>query len=197
MKKLIILFMMSVTLNAVSQNTSFAELVKQRQSVRNYEDTPVEKDKLIQCIESARLSPSANNAQPWRFIVVDDPAIKQKVASAASGMGMNKHTKQAPVIVAVVLEKRDMISSIAASVQDKDYSLIDVGIAANQFFLQATDLGLSTCIIGWFSESDIKKHLNIPKNKRVPLIITVGYSDEKIKEKDRKSINEMSSWNGY
>ena len=120
MKKLIILFMMSVTLNAVSQNTSFAELVKQRQSVRNYEDTPVEKDKLIQCIESARLSPSANNAQPWRFIVVDDPAIKQKVASAASGMGMNKHTKQAPVIVAVVLEKRDMISSIAASVQDKE-----------------------------------------------------------------------------
>ena len=181
----------------MAQNMEFSELVKRRQSVREYNNTPVEKEKLIQCIESARLSPSANNAQPWRFVVVDEPALKEKVASAVSGMGMNKHAHKASVIVAVVVERRDMMSSVAGSVQDKDYSLLDIGIVANQFCLQATDLGISTCIVGWFNEKEVKNLLNIPKSKRVPLIITMGYSNVPVREKKRKSIEEISSWNKY
>ena len=198
MKKQIFFFlliMLSISVNA--QEFSFAELVKQRQSVRNYNDTPVEKEKIIQCLESARLSPSANNAQPWKFVVVDEPQLKDKVASAVTVMGMNKHAKQAPVIVAIVVEKRDAVSSVAASMQDKDYSLIDIGIVANQFCLQATELGLSTCIVGWFKEKDVKNLLDIPKGKRVPLIITLGYSDVPVREKERKSLEEISNWNKY
>ena len=198
MKKQIFFFlliMLSISVNA--QEFSFAELVKQRQSVRNYNDTPVEKEKIIQCLESARLSPSANNAQPWKFVVVDEPQLKDKVASAVTVMGMNKHAKQAPVIVAIVVEKRDAVSSVAASMQDKDYSLIDIGIVANQFCLQATELGLSTCIVGWFKEKDVKNLLDIPKGKRVPLIITLGYSDVPVREKKRKSLEDISNWNKY
>ncbi|MBG0783275.1 MAG: nitroreductase family protein [Bacteroidales bacterium] len=175
----------------------FSELAKYRQSVRDYEDRPLEKEKINRCIESTRLSPSANNAQPWKFIVVDEPKLKNEVASAVSGGGMNKFSAQAPVIIAVVLEKRDVLSSIASVMQNKEYSLIDVGIAVNQFCLQAADLGLGTCIIGWFNEKKVKKLLNVPCGKRMPLVITMGYSKSPIRNKTRKPIEEMSSWNKY
>ena len=175
----------------------FQELTKQRQSVRNYKAQSVEREELLQCLETTRLSPSANNAQPWRFIVVDNPELKNQIGSAVETMGMNKFAKQAPVIIAVVIEKRDMASSVASTLQDKDYSFMDIGIAVNQFCLQATELGLSTCIVGWFHESEIKMLLNIPKGKRVPLVITVGYSDVPTHDKVRKSLNEIYKWNSY
>ena len=67
----------------------------------------------------------------------------------------------------------------------------------NQFCLQATDLGLGSCIIGWFNEKRIKELLNIPKGKRVPLVLTLGYSDAPIREKQRKTLEEISNWNKY
>ena len=89
---------------------------------------------------------------------------------------MNKFAKQAPVIIVVVLEKRDIISSLAGTMQDKDYSYIDIGIAVNQFCLQATNIGLSTAWIGFLIEKEKKTILIIPQTKRVPLEITMGSS---------------------
>ena len=188
---------MTTLVDVSGQALNFSELAKQRQSVRNYKEQPVARETLLQCLETTRLSPSANNAQPWRFVVVDEPGLKNQVASAVAAMGMNKFAKQAPVIIAVVIEKRDMGSAVAGSIQDKDYSFMDIGIAVNQFCLQATELGLSTCIVGWFNESEIKKLLNIPKGKRVPLVITVGYSDVPTHEKVRKPLEEIYKWNSY
>ena len=83
----------------------FLDLVKKRQSDRKYKNTPVDREKIIKCLEAARLAPSACNSQPWKFVVVDDPQLLPEMASAAAGMGMNKFAVQSPVIVAVVLEK--------------------------------------------------------------------------------------------
>ena len=127
---------------------NFSELIKIRQSDRKYEDRAVEKEKIIQCIEAARLSPSANNVQPWKFIVIDEPELKKKIDSAVSGQGMNKFAAQVPVIVAVVLERSSTLTNIASVLKNKEYSLLDIGIAANQFCLQAAYIGLGTCIIG-------------------------------------------------
>ncbi len=110
----------------------FAELAGIRQSVRSYSGKAVEEEKLMQCIETARLSPSANNSQPWRFVVVDEPELRDRIADAAAGMGMNKFVRQAPVIIAVVLEKQNMLSAVGSVIQDKEYRLLDIGIAANQ-----------------------------------------------------------------
>ncbi len=175
----------------------FSDLVKRRQSTRKYLSQRVEKEKLQQCLESARLSPSANNGQPWKFVVVDDPELKEQIAKSAASLGMNKFTHEAPVLVAVILEKMKLVSFLGSVIQDKEYPLLDIGIAVNQFCLQATDLGLGTCIIGWFDEKAIKKILHIDKDKRVPLLISVGYADALIKTKIRKPIEKMSSWNGY
>ena len=58
----------------------FLELINKRQSVRKYSDKIVEREKIERCVESARLAPSACNSQPWKYIVVDDPELKEKVA---------------------------------------------------------------------------------------------------------------------
>ncbi len=175
---------------------NFAELAKIRQSDRKYKSQAVEREKIIQCLETARISPSANNSQPWKFVVVDDFEKKEQIAECSIGLGMNKFTHQCPVIVAVVLEKQNFMSTIGSMIKNKDYSLFDLGIAVNQFCLQATDLGLGTCIIGWFDEKKIKKILGV-KNRRIPLLISVGYPDSPTREKVRKPLDKMSSWNEY
>lgn len=135
----------------------FSELIKIRQSDRKYETRPVDKELVMKCIEAARLAPSACNSQPWKFVVVDDPVLLNEMADAAQGMGMNKFSHEAPVIVAVVLEKMNLSASIGSVIKDKEYSLLDVGIAVEHFCLQAADLGLGTCIMGWFNEKKYGK----------------------------------------
>lgn len=175
----------------------FSELASVRQSERKYLDKPVERSKILKCLETARLSPSACNSQPWRFIVVDNPDLRAVVADCASSLGMNKFVAQAPVIVAVVLEKMNMLAKIGSVLGDKEYNLIDIGIAANQFCLQARDLGLGTCIVGMFDEKRVKKLLDVSGGKRIPLLITVGYTDAPLRGKQRKSLEQISSWNRY
>jgi len=151
----------------------------------------------MQCLESARLSPSANNSQPWKFIAIDNPQLVTQIAECANLMGLNKFAKEVPLFIAVVIEKESLLSTIHGVMSDKAYYLIDIGIAVNQFCLQATDLGLGTCIIGWFDEKRVKKLLNTDKKKRIPLLISIGYPGSKTREKKRKSINQIVSWNSY
>ena len=183
--------------NVVYLCMEFSELIKLRQSVRKYTDQSGEREKITACLEAARLAPSANNSQPWKFIVVDDPELKNRVAECTASLGMNKFTYQAPVIVVVVLEKENLFSSLGGKVKDKIFCHYDVGLAVGQFCLQAAELGLGTCIIGWFHEKKIRKLLNISKNRRIPLIISLGYSEASVREKNRKPIDEISSWNAY
>jgi len=175
----------------------FYELITKRQSERQYDAQPVESEKIMQCIEAARLAPSACNAQPWKFIVIDEPELKKQLANAIAGVGMNKFAFDAPVIVAIVLEKPNVMSKIGSVLKGKEYTLMDVGIAATHFCLQATDLGLGTCIIGWFDEKKVRKLLKIPNKKRIPLLLTIGYSNADVRNKQRKELNVMYSANKY
>ncbi len=176
---------------------TFKQLITERQSVRKYKPDAVTFENVMACVEAARLAPSACNAQPWTFIVVDDPALKNRVAGHAVSMGMNKFAVQAPVIVAIVLEKPNFTSKIGSVIKDKEYPLIDIGIAAEHFCLQATELGLGTCMIGWFNEKKVKEALGIPQSKRVPLLITLGYPDTTLRPKVRKPTERMCSRNKY
>jgi nitroreductase len=184
----------------MKNETNFLDLVLKRQSVRSYQNTLVESDKIERCIEAARLAPSACNAQPWKFIVVDDPEIKNKLAdhTMTNMVPMNHFTKQAPVHIVVVLENPNFTSAVGSIIRDKQFTLIDIGIATIQFCLQATEEGLGTCILGWFNEKKVKKLLNIPVSKRALLIITLGYpATEELRIKKRKTTNEIVGRNGY
>lgn len=179
---------------------SFYELVHNRQSTRAYDTTrSVDREIIARVLDAARLAPSACNAQPWHFIVVDDPELKHKVADAASArlLGMNHFTKQAPVHIVVVEEKVNLSSGIGGLVKDKHFAFLDIGIAAAHICLAAASEGLGSCILGWFAESKIKKLLNIPDSKRVVLDIVVGYPAQSLRPKKRKDTQEVISYNTY
>ncbi len=180
---------------------NFLTLAQTRQSARKYIDKPVEKEKLMRCLEAARIAPSASNSQPWSFIVADEPQLVKKLAKAAKGPlgSFNNFVKQVPVVVTIVLEKPKAITEIGMKVKEKEWPLMDIGIAAEHFCLQATEEGLGTCMLGWFDEAEVQRLLNIPASKTVALLITLGYTPEgyKQRKKIRKSMDKMVRWNGY
>ena len=105
---------------------------------------------------------------------------------------------QAPVLIVIVQEKAALFPKFAELGKDKDFRPIDIGIAAEHFCLAAAEQGLGTCMLGWFDEKDVKKILGIKENKRVPLIITLGYPEsDEIQDKERKDIGKFRNYNSY
>lgn len=180
---------------------TFTELINRRQSVRKYQNKPVEKEKLQKIIEAVHVSPSACNSQPWRLIIVDEPELRTKVAKATFNktISFNRFALEAPIIAVLVIEKAKLIAQIGGSIKNKEYPQYDIGIAAEHFCLQATELGLGTCMIGWFNEKKIQELLNIPTKRKIGLVITLGYPPEayKLRGKIRKPIHEIVGFNSY
>ncbi len=174
---------------------NFSELVQKRQSSRKYAEKTVDRILIDQCLEAARLAPSAQNSQPWSFIVVDDPETI-RILSQKAFSGIYKSTRfagKAPVIIVVITEKADYLTRIGGQIRGVKYSLIDIGIACEHLVLQAEDLGLSTCWLGWFSAKGVKKALNLPRSKKVDILISLGYplDPEYKKNRKRRSLDEI------
>lgn len=177
---------------------NFLSLAKARQSDRAYDTTrSVEAEKLERILEAARLAPSACNAQPWRFVVITDSGLSEKVGKAAAGLGMNKFAATAPVHILIVEESANFTSMLGGKVKDKHFPLIDIGIAAAHISLAAEDEGLGSCILGWFDEKEIKKLTEIPSSKRLLLDITIGYPVKEKRKKSRKDKEKVISYNKY
>ncbi|WP_315067087.1 nitroreductase family protein [uncultured Clostridium sp.] len=173
----------------------FFELINKRQSCRKYLDKSVEKEKLIKCIEAARIAPSACNSQPWHFTVVNNKELAAKVALCLQDKIMNKFTSECSAFIVVVEESGNLTSRAGALIKQQDYRSVDIGIAAEHICLAAAAQELGTCILGWFNEKELKKLLNISKLKRVKLVIAIGYpKDDNIRNKVRKNINEISTF---
>jgi nitroreductase len=173
---------------------SFLDLVRRRQSVRQYLPRLVERDKIERCLEAARLAPSASNVQPWRFVVADDPALVREMGRAC----YNRFTREVPAFAAVVREPGKAVSRLGGWLAGRDYRLIDLGIAAEHFCLQAAEEGLGTCLLGLFNQRRVKKLLRVPPGRRVQILIALGYPSEvEIRPKRRKSLERVRSYNRY
>ena len=179
----------------------FKKLAMLRRSVRRYETRPVEREKILACIEAARLAPSACNSQPWHFIVVENSETRAKLAPFCENrfLKMNLFVKDAPVIVVAVTEPSNFNASMGAFLKRKKYNVMDVAMAVQNFCLQAADIGLGTCILGWFNERKVKKLLGIPWRKKVHLIVTVGYpaDGDRVRKKARKDLSRIMSDEKY
>jgi nitroreductase len=180
----------------------FLDLVKRRKSTRSFSEKDISEEDLKKCLEAARLAPSACNSQPWKFIVVRGK--RQALAEAAlSGIysdvsGLNRFVREAPVIVAIVNEKMKITAGIGALLRDMDYSVLDNGIAGEHLVLQAAELGIGTCWVGWFNEKKVKELLAVPKKLKVLCLIAMGYPrEEKEVSKNRKSLEEIASFEKY
>ncbi len=176
----------------------FLKLAEKRRSVRRYLSKTIPRDVLSRCLEAARLAPSACNSQPWYFIVVDDEVLKNKVAQAAfSGIySMNSFAKRAPVLVIVLYEKVGFFPAAGGFLQGIRFNLVDLGIACEHFVLQAQEDGVGTCWLGLFNERAVRKIIGIPGNKKIAMIISMGYpEDSEIKPKNRKSLEQIYRFN--
>lgn len=176
---------------------NFKDLLLKRQSDRKYSSKKVEEEKILSCLEAGRLSPSACNSQPWSFVVIDQEPVLQQAQKRIATMGMNRFVKQVPVLIAIVLEKLNFTASIGSVIKDKEYPLLDIGIATNNICMQATELGLGSCILGWFDEKGLKQLLDVPESKRIPLVIALGYPTTVTRNKIRKPMKEIIYFNSY
>ncbi len=179
---------------------SFHKLVNKRFSVRKYKNIPVERDKILRCLEAARLTPSACNSQPWHFVVVDNPVETADLANKTTLplSKLNQFVKGAPVIIVLVAEKPVLSAQIGGMIKKKPYYLMDIGMAAEHFCLQAAEEGLGTCMLGWFNERAVKEYLAVPKNKSIPLLITLGYPEKDTPPaKIRAKLEDIYSFGKY
>lgn len=177
---------------------SVREIIAQRRSIRRYLDKPVEREKIMACLEAARLAPSADNVQPWRFVVIDDPELKPRFSKEVfSGIyAFSKFAAKAPVLILILVQTNLLAHGIGKQVQDVYYYLIDVGIAGEHIVLQAEELGLGTCWIGWFNIKKARKILNIPRKYKIVSLMSLGYFDKKPqKQKKRRSLEEIVWFN--
>jgi nitroreductase len=163
--------------------------------MRYYSQKPVPREILDRCLEAARLAPSACNSQPWTFLVIDDrEKIKEIAKKTMSGLyRMNAFVETAPVLIVVITERSVYAARMGGTLRNVKYSLIDIGIACDHLTLQATELGLGTCWLGWFNEKQMKKVLGLPKSVKIDVALSLGYPDENAppREKKRKSLEDI------
>lgn len=178
--------------------TPFQRILRGRRSIRRFLPTPVEPEKLRACLEAARMAPSAHNVQPWRIVVVDDPALKERLAAAAfSGLySGSKFAAQAPVILVLLARPGQIAVRVGSRIQGVPYYLIDMGIAGEHIALQAEELGLATCWMGWFSYRRARKALGIPRGFKLVAMMPLGYAASRPRrEPPRRAYEEIVAFN--
>jgi len=167
------------------------DAIKTRRSIRRYKPTPVPENLLKDVLNAARLAPSADNAQPWRIIVVMDEQVKLKLAAASNGQ---KFIAQAPVVL------------VACGIPDEAFQtaggymsshVIDVSIAIDHLTLAAHAVGLGTCWIAWFKEDKVREILGVPEDVRVVALTPLGYPDEAPERTPRKNLEELVLYDRY
>lgn len=177
---------------------SFLQLAAQRQSDRAFvPGKKIEREVLKRIIEAARLAPSACNGQPWHFTVITDDELLPKVGKATSSLGMNRFVKDASALVLITHEPTNITSKLGSGIKDKDFPMMDLGIASAYMTLAAEDEGIGSCILGWFDEKAIKELVNIPSKRRLMLIVALGYAAKEKRKKIRKEWDKVVSFEKY
>ena len=170
---------------------NFAELIINRESCRAYSDKAVDQELLVKMVDLARMAPSAANTQPWKFYASTDPAIVGKIAQACQPMERNPFASQAKgfIVLTVVLPDEPWKPATPYNHYYRDF---DCGSVATHICFAATELGLSTCMIGWYDEAKMKEVCGYPEGEQAILAFTVGYAAEgKLRDKTRKPLDEV------
>ena len=170
---------------------NFTEIAENRQSCRKYDSTKsIEQENLERILATARLAPSACNGQPYHITVCKGELAK-KAAKATQGMGMNKFASEAPILLVISEKPYVATAALGARVKKNDYRSIDIGIVAAYITAEATAQGLSTCILGWLDDGELRTLCGVEGTVR--LVITLGYAKEgdPLRPKKRKDMDEL------
>lgn len=181
------------------QVPSLLKLIWQRRSIRRFLESPIPREKILLCLEAARWAPSAENVQPWRFLVIDDPEVKQRFAEKVfSGIYFpSRFAQHAPVLILVLARLDILANRVGKQIQGVAYHLLDIGMAGEHLVLQAEELGLSTCWIGWFNLKKARKFFSIPRKYKIISLIALGYAAKRPPRAPRKKkLSEIVWFNG-
>lgn len=166
------------------------EVIKTRRSIRRYKSLNVPDDVINQLIDAARYAPSADDVQPWEFIIVKDGRIKEQLAKAHA---WSYFVKDAPVCI-VVLGNEEASPS---------YFAIDVACATENLLLAAHALNLGACWVAVYdphdpsSERHVRTVLNVPQHLRIIAMVPIGYPDEKVEPRNLRDINKIIHSNSF
>lgn len=157
------------------------EAIRTRRSVRSFTAKPVPKEIIKEIIDGARLAPSANNIQPWEFVVVTDQATRERIASLTD---YGKFVADAPVCIAVFCK-------------DTKYYLEDGCAATENILIGACALGLSSCWVAGDKKSyaaQINKILEVPDSHNLISLLALGYSNVKASAYGKRGLDEVIHW---
>lgn len=168
----------------------FEKLVKTRQSCRNFNDKPLEKETVYKIADLARFSPSACNSQPWHMYCVTSPDKVKQVAKAVQGMTHNKFASGAKAFMVLCNKMATLKPGVESKFDRNFFVKYDVGELIAYITLTAESMGVSSCIIGWLDPKDIQKIVGHPEKERCEIVVALGYSDIPVREKVRKPAEE-------
>jgi len=170
---------------------NFLSLVEKRKSIRSFSSIDIEKEKLDYILEAFRQAPSAKNLQPWKLVVVTDKAIIKDLVPACRNQAF---IAEAPVVIVACAKEEEAYATMGGYFNSFP---VDIGISFEHIMLAATEQGLGSCWIGAFNEKAVKEIIGAPENVRVVALALLGYPNEQGRERNRKPIEEIVSYNKY
>jgi len=152
----------------------FSDVIKIRHSCRSFLNKQIEPEIMDEILDAGRIAPSAQNRQPWRYMVVQDSVLIKKIAFHSIIGTANFFIKNAPI---VIIAYSDPKSSLRLN--NQNYYLVDVAISFHQMMLAAWNRGVGSCWLAAFDEPTIKSLLEIPDNFRIVGLSPFGYPKDK------------------
>ncbi len=174
--------------------TNLMEIIKERRSIRKYEETPIPEDALNRVLEAVRWSPSWANTQCWEVVVVKDPAMKEKLQETIAPKNpATKAISGAPAVLALC-GKLGTSGFYKDQVTTKfgDWFLFDMGLATQSLCLAAHNEGLGTVIVGLFDHDKAKAVLRVPDSHEVVVLIPMGFPAKTSSVPKRREIDEFT-----
>jgi len=167
------------------------ELIVKRESCRDYSSAPVSLEQLKAIVDVARMAPSAANTQFWKFYVANEPSVVKKIAEGCMPMERNGFAAGAQAFI-VMTREAEAEPWVPKTPYNHYYRDFDCGSAATHVCFAATEMGLSTCMIGWFDDAIIKEACGYGDDEIASIVFTVGYAaDGKLRDKNRKTLEDV------
>lgn len=177
----------------MSKSPSLIDKVLSRRSIRQYTKQAISDEVLMSILEAGRQAPSAMNLQPWHFIIVTDPQLKQQLADGR----YNQFIPSCPVTIVGCADTSVMDNrpSMKESYEHRAFAVIDVSIALQNMVIAAWALGVGSCWIGDFREPHVKALLQIPEHWTVVALLTLGYPVDLPQSRTKKPLTDIVSYN--
>lgn len=170
----------------VSRKSRVLRLARSRRPVESFADRPVPPDAIQALLECARHAHSASEAQPWRFVAVQQAMTVHRLAEAAFN---DPRLRSAPLVIVACARVHSHVSGTG-----RPSYPVDLAAATQSMVLAAEEMGLGTCWITGYRESDVRDALDVPRDVPVVAMLAVGYAEELRERPEREPVENVVAW---